>query len=108
MNHVELLKKRRDRSLAIILGVKEREVDPLLPNGRQGDRASKLMRKVVLDQMNDFYDFCLDVVGSTEAANMQYNPEIWEARLLRFDRFLDSVENGELSAEDLQEIMKAS
>jgi hypothetical protein len=56
----DILKKRRDRTIAIILGLKEREVDPLLLEEPGGSRASAMLRKVILDQINDFYDMALD------------------------------------------------
>lgn len=63
-----MLKKRRDRSMATILGIKERECDPHLP-----DRAKQLLRKVVLDQFNDFYEVVLDVVGSLDTGEVTLN-----------------------------------
>jgi hypothetical protein len=56
-----LLRKRRDRAIAICLGLKEREVDQYLP-----PQVSARLRKVILDQMNDLYDTCLDLIGSSE------------------------------------------
>lgn len=57
----ELLAKRRDRAIAVILGTKEREADPYLPKDAQAK-----LRKAVLDQMNDFYDLCLDLLRSVD------------------------------------------
>lgn len=53
------LAHRRDRSIAIILGVKERECDDYLPS-----EVSRKLRKAVLDQVNEFHDFCLDILRS--------------------------------------------
>lgn len=53
----DLLEKRRNRAIAIILGVKERELDAHLPPA-----ASQKLRKVVLDQLNEFHDIALDVL----------------------------------------------
>jgi hypothetical protein len=55
----ELLEKRCKRSIAIILSVKEREADFYLPN----DIAMKL-RKVVMDQLNEFCSLASDVLDS--------------------------------------------
>lgn len=77
----EILKKRRDRACAIILGVKERELDPILKGTPEGDRASKAMRKAVLDQVNDFYDLALDIVNSSEAKNFEFNADVWMLRI---------------------------
>jgi hypothetical protein len=56
-----LLRKRRDRAIAIVLGLKEREVDQYLP-----PQVSTRLRKVVLDQLNELYDCCLDMMGASE------------------------------------------
>ena len=55
-NSKDLISKRKDRAIAIILGVKERECDESL-----SDAQSFALRKVILDQINDLYDFVLDV-----------------------------------------------
>jgi hypothetical protein len=95
----DILRKRRDRAIAIILGLKEREVDPLLLQEPGGSRASAMMRKVVLDQINDFYDMALDVASSGEAATFEFNPDVWgpriEGRLADIQRTLVSLgQNG--------------
>lgn len=77
----EILKKRRDRAIAIILSIKEREIDPLLQQVEGGQRASKALRKVVLDQVNDFFEMALDVAMSGESATFEFNAETWEARM---------------------------
>lgn len=64
----ELLRKRRDRAIAIILGVKERECDQHLPA-----QASARLRKVILDQLNEFYDLCLDVMRSLDTGDVTLN-----------------------------------
>lgn len=65
-----LLAKRRDRAIAIILSLKEREIDQHLPA-----MASQKLRKVVLDQLNDFYDMCRDVIESLDPGNVTLNEE---------------------------------
>lgn len=52
----DALARRRQRVIAIILGVKERECDPYLP-----PEASAKLRKVVLDQVNEFHELMLDL-----------------------------------------------
>lgn len=81
MRAEDILKKRRDRTIAIVLGVKEREVDPLLNHVPGGDRASHAMRKVILDQVNDFYDMALDVASSSGADKFEFNPDVWSKRI---------------------------
>lgn len=73
----DILRKRRDRAIAIVLNVKEREVDPLLLQEGGGTQASRLMRKAILDQFNDFCDLALDVTSSGEASNFEFNPDVW-------------------------------
>lgn len=57
----DVLARRRDRSIAIVLGVKERECDEYLPRD-----ASNKLRKVVLDQLNEYHDFVMDVCKSLD------------------------------------------
>jgi hypothetical protein len=73
----DILKKRRDRAIAIVLSVKEREIDPLITDTPEGRAAAKALRKVVLDQINDFCDIALDVANSGEAPKFEFNPEVW-------------------------------
>ena len=59
-SYEQLLAKRRDRVIATILGIKERDCDPFLTA-----EASAKLRKVVLDQINEFYDLAADLIRST-------------------------------------------
>lgn len=77
----EILKRRRDRSIAIILSLKEREIDPLLEQLPSGKRASQALRKVVLDQINDLYQLALDIASSSEVDTFEFNPEVWIPRI---------------------------
>lgn len=63
----KLLSRRRDRAIAIILGVKERECDFYLP-----DDVSRSLRKVVLDQFNDFALLAEELAGSNVVLNQRY------------------------------------
>jgi len=69
----DFLARRRDRAIAIMLGVKEREADAHLPR----DVSAKL-RKAILDQMNEFYDSCLDVMKSLDRGDFVVNEEYFE------------------------------
>lgn len=60
----ELLSKRKNRTLATIMNVKEKECDQHLP-----PEAQAVLRKVIMDTVNDFYDVCLDVIRSVEEAD---------------------------------------
>lgn len=65
-----LLKQRRDRAIAIVLGVKERECDRDLSAA-----SSQKLRKVVLDQFNEFYLFISDVLSSLDTGDVVLNEE---------------------------------
>jgi hypothetical protein len=94
-----LLKKRKDRAIAIILSVKEREIDGLIAHDMvdnnhledqcEGCRALDRMRKVVLDQLRDFCDMAVDVAMSGEAKNFEFNAGLWEERLAKLDQVLE-------------------
>lgn len=81
----DLLARRRDRAIAIMLRVKEQECDRHLPMD-----ASMKLRKVVLDQMNSFYDVCADIVNSLDSGGAVLN-EHW---LQKIDELHDHVVNG--------------
>lgn len=66
----DLLAKRRDRAIAIILGVKERECDRFL-----SAEASAKLRKVVLDQMNESFDLVHDVLRSFDNGDVVLNED---------------------------------
>lgn len=72
----DILAKRRDRSIAIILGVKERECDRHLP-----PEARTKLRKVVLDQLNDFHDLCADLIRSLDAGGDVVVNEVYVEKL---------------------------
>lgn len=59
----DVLAKRRQRVLAIILGVKERECDAYLP-----PEASAKLRKVILDQINEYHDLMLDLTQAPKVS----------------------------------------
>lgn len=79
MKAEDILRKRRDRAIATILNVKERDIDPLL--GPNGATASRVLRKAVLDQLNDFCDIAVDIATSGDAAGFEFNPEVWGPKI---------------------------
>lgn len=83
--HVELLRRRRDRAIATILGVKEREADQFLP-----DSVSAKLRKTVLDQVNEFYDMCIDLMNAN-AAHGDVNVHYLERVYAKLDDILERV-----------------
>ena len=64
----DLIAKRKDRAIAIILSVKEDQCDQYLT-----DEASHALRKVVLDQINSLYDLVLDIVNSLDSGAVEIN-----------------------------------
>lgn len=56
-----LLGKRKNRTLAIMLSEKEDVVDEYLP-----EDVSQELRKIILDHVNDFHDFCVDLIESVD------------------------------------------
>ena len=70
-----MLKRRRDRSIAIILTFKERECDEHLP-----DRTSKALRKIILDQFNEFCDVLQDIAASLDTGDVTLN-EVYLERI---------------------------
>ncbi len=84
-----VLSRRRDRVIATILGVKEREIDPLLVqlNGK-GNEASAKLRRVILDQIHDMHQLYLDVVTSLDADDGVVLNELW---LDKIDEIHDAV-----------------
>ena len=71
----DLLAKRRDRVIATILGTKERDCDRYLPRDVQ-----QRLRKVVLDQVNEYFELCCDVLRSFEGEGVVVN-DLWLQKL---------------------------
>jgi hypothetical protein len=61
----EFLRRRKDRICAITLSAVEREV----PDGETRDR----LRKVILDQINNFYNEAIDVIHSLDPGTVVLN-----------------------------------
>ncbi len=55
----DIVSRRKDRAIAVLLGIKEREVDQYLPKDVQAR-----LRKAILDQLNDYTTLVLDVLRS--------------------------------------------
>lgn len=86
----ELVEKRFNRAIAVILGAKEREIDAYLRlGGPEGVEASSRFRKAVLDQLNDLRELTLDLMGS-EAGDGVVN----ELFLEKLDAIHQVVVNG--------------
>lgn len=81
MDSNEFLRRRKDRACAIILSVVDRELDR---------NTKERVRKVVLDQINDFYNASLDVMQSMDSGTVVVN-EVW---LEKIDALYEAVVNG--------------
>jgi hypothetical protein len=64
----DILAKRRDRTIAILLKYKENEVDGYLP-----PTVRTALRKQILDQINDFYDLSIDILRSLDTGDVVMN-----------------------------------
>ncbi len=71
---IELLSRRKDRALAIILRFKELDCDEHLP---QSVRVA--LRKIILDQFNLYHDLAVDLLES--APDDSLVNELWLAKL---------------------------
>lgn len=59
-----LLEKRRDRVIAVLLGLKERELDQYLPV-----EAQRKFRKALLDEVNGLVELGCDLLRSVDTGN---------------------------------------
>lgn len=86
----DIVARRRDRAIAVLLGIKEREVDQYLP-----PEVKARLRKAILDQLNDFHGLVVDVLRSltsdeTVVLNELYMQKIDELH----DRVVSTNGNG--------------
>jgi hypothetical protein len=77
----DILEKRRNRSIALILSFKENECDRYLP-----DDVSHKLRKTVLDQVNDLHDLAVDLLRSVDDGTVILNEEYLKKIDYLFDR----------------------
>jgi hypothetical protein len=66
----DMLARRRDRAISVILNMKEKECDSYLPRD-----SSQRLRKVVLDQMNELVDFAMDLCNSLDTGEVVLNED---------------------------------
>lgn len=64
----DVIARRRDRAIAALLGLKEREVDQYLP-----PEVKVRLRKAILDQLNDFHTMVVDVMRSLDTGEVVLN-----------------------------------
>lgn len=58
-----LLGRRKNRTLAIMLATK----DELEEDGWLEEEEAEKLRSVILDQVNDFHDFCVDLLEAARS-----------------------------------------
>jgi hypothetical protein len=71
---IELLSRRKDRALAIILRFKELDCDDHLPQ-----HVRSALRKIILDQFNSYHELAADLLESTSDGALIN--ELWLAKL---------------------------
>lgn len=71
----DLMERRMKRAARTILTVKEIECDRYLP-----DEASRRLRTVVLDQLNDYRELCMDLLNTLDNGAVIVN-ENWLEKL---------------------------
>lgn len=69
----DVVARRRDRIIAILLSFKERECDQFLPRETQ-----VRFRKLVLDQLNDFAELVTDMMRSLDNGEQSLNELYFE------------------------------
>lgn len=79
MDTRELIRRRKDRAIAIVLTYKENNLDASLTK----EQSTKL-RKIILDQFNDLYQLVLDVLPEDDG--VLFNDQVWEERLSKIDQ----------------------
>jgi hypothetical protein len=64
----DIVARRRDRAIAVLLSMKEKEVDQYLP-----PEVKARLRKVILDQLNEFHSLVVDVMRSLDNGEVVLN-----------------------------------
>lgn len=83
----DVLARRRDRVIAILLSFKERECDQYLPRDVQVK-----FRKIVLDQLNEFADLSADIMRSLDNGDRTLNELYFERLESKVDSLLRAVD----------------
>lgn len=86
----DMLENRKNRAIAIILAYKDENCNPYLPND-----ANVGLRKTVLDQINDLYDFTLDILRSVDSGDVIINEEYVRRLDVALNR-MEGIVNGDL------------
>lgn len=80
-----LIEKRCRRTITAILSAKERDLDGYVPA-----EAGAAFRKTVLDSVNDFHNFILDILRSLDDGSVQLN----DIYLKKIDEMYELLSNG--------------
>lgn len=83
----DVLGRRRDRVIAILLSFKERECDQFLPRDVQVK-----FRKIVLDQLNEFADLSADIMRSLDNGEVALNEVYFDRLESKLDTLLTRSE----------------
>lgn len=83
----DVLARRRDRVIAILLSFKERECDQYLPREVQVK-----FRKIVLDQLNEFADLSADMMRSLDNGEQTLNEVYFERLEAKVDSLLKQAD----------------
>lgn len=83
----DVVARRRDRVIAILLSFKERECDAHLSRDTQ-----VRFRKLVLDQLNDFAELCSDMMRSLDDGQQTLNELYFERLEAKVDSILNRVD----------------
>lgn len=83
----DVLARRRDRVIAILLSFKERECDQYLPRDVQ-----VRFRKIVLDQLNEFADLSADMMRSLDNGEQTLNELYFDRLEQKVDTLLNRTE----------------
>jgi hypothetical protein len=84
MTMVDIFARRRNKAIAVILRFKEQECDTFLP-----ERVSDQLRKIILDQINDYHELVCDLVSVYQQGGVVN--ELYLERLSEIDGRLSEI-----------------
>jgi hypothetical protein len=85
----ELLEKRRDRCIAKVLAAKD-DIEYGMKSGNLGHQDIQYLRKVILDEFNDFCNMAMDIIDSIDDESVVLNQDYLE----RIDKIYEAVGRG--------------
>lgn len=87
---LDLLARRRDRTIAILLRAKENDCDLYLPAD-----VSMRLRKVILDQVNEYHELACDLIKSLDRGDVVVN-ELWLQKVNEIHEAVVGSDNGQV------------